>query len=312
MNIEKIRQGVEDYLTIRQSLGFQLDHPKRMLRNFVSFLEQKDASYISTDLVVQWVNLHKNTQLFSRAARFSIIRKFIEYWHNFDSRTEVPPKDLLIYSYRRKTPYIYTDEEISGLLLACEKLTSRIGLRKHTYMVLFGLIACTGLRRSEVIFLDQEHIDFDQSILTIKKSKFNRSRMVPLHATVLKHLIKYEQHRDQLFPISKTNAFFVSEKGMRLNRSAIRDTFLEISRIVGLRNQSDSCGPRIHDLRHRFAVKTIIEWYKAGINVEQRMPILSTYLGHIDPRYTYWYLSNVPELMTLVASRLSGVFGALK
>jgi integrase len=312
MNIEKIRQGVEEYLTIRQSLGFRLDHPKRMLRNFVSFLEQEDSSYISTDLIVKWANLPKNTQLFTRAARFSIIRKFIEYWHNFDSSAEVPPKDLLIYSYRRKPPYIYTDEEVSRLLLACKKLTSKIGLRKHTYQVFFGLIACTGLRRSEVIILDKEHIDFDRSIITIKNSKFNRSRMVPIHSTVLKHLIEYNQHRDQLFPILKTNAFFVSEKGLRLNRSAIRDTFLEISQIIGIRNQSDRCGPRIHDLRHRFAVKTIIKWYKSGINVDQRMPILSTYLGHIDPRYTYWYLSNIPELMNLALSRLSGVLGAAK
>jgi len=249
--------------------------------------------------------LPKNVQPHTPAVRFSIIRKFAVYWKNIDINTEVPPKNLLPYSYRRKTPYIYTDIEEAQILLACGSLNSILGLRKHTYFTLFGLIACTGLRKSEAIFLDNSHVDFDQAVLIIERSKFNKSRIIPIHSTVLNCLKNYEKLRNQLIPLQKDNSFFLSEKGTRLKECAVNNTFVKVSKIAGIRKQTDRHGPRIHDLRHSFAVKAIIKCFKTKINVDRRIPILSNYLGHVSPISTYWYLSSVPELMTLVANQLS-------
>jgi integrase len=186
--------------------------------------------------------------------------------------------------------------------MAAKKLPSPLGLRAATYATLFGLLAVTGMRVSEPVGLDRDDIDLNRGILTIRRTKFGKSRMLPLHASTLEALRRYGKLRDRLFP--RTRSFFVAEHGGRLTVWSVRSTFVALSRQIGLRGPQESYGPRLHDLRHRFAVKTLIRWYRAGVDVEQHLPELSTYLGHVHVADTYWYITAVPELLRLATLRL--------
>jgi integrase len=219
-----------------------------------------------------------------------------------DAKTEIPPDGLLPHRFRRKRPYIYTDEEIAHLIGAAQNLSSPLGLRAATYSTLLGLLAVTGMRVSEPVALDRDDIDLVRGILIIRRTKFGKSRMLPLHATTVEALRHYHKLRDRVF--RNTKSFFVSERGIRLTVWSVRKTFILLSRQTGLRGPDDRHGPRLHDLRHRFAIETLLSWYRAGIDVERRMPELSAYLGHVHVNDTYWYISAVPELLQLATLRL--------
>jgi integrase len=215
--------------------------------------------------------------------------------------TEIPPERILGPSRRRSTPHIYSDIEIASILKAARELTSVDGLCPHTYVALFGLLACTGIRISEALNLIQEDIDFYSGIITIRESKGHASRLIPLHSTALEALKSYIAKRDKIYPVPKTKSVFVTEKGDSLKYYEVCNTFREIKISLGWCNTNR--GPRIYDLRHSFATKRLLEWYRNGDDVHQKISYLSHYMGHITIKDTYWYLTAVPELMTIAASR---------
>jgi integrase/recombinase XerD len=306
-----LRKAVENYLTMRRSLGFKLRDMGRNLHHFVSFMEQQGASIITTELALRWAQQPQNAQPAHLAARLSFARSFARYWSATDPRTEIPPMGLLPYRTKRATPYIYSDEQIEQILAAAKNLPPTTGLRPWTYYTLFGLMAVTGMRISEVIHLYRNDVDIDQALLTVRFTKFSKSRLIPLHPSTVEKLMIYVNRRDQLFPRSTVTAFFLSNQGTPLTDCMVRWTFVKLSRQIGLRKIGDSFGPRLHDLRHRFAVTTLLHWYQAGVDVEQRLPVLSTYLGHAHVTDTYWYLSAIPELLALTKDRLEKRWEAL-
>jgi integrase/recombinase XerD len=255
--------------------------------------------------VLRWATRPAKAQPFTWAQRFGIIRRFAIWYSVIEPRTEIPPAGLLPHRYRRKPPYIYSDEEIQKLLRRTQQLSSPKGLRAHTYTTLFGLLVATGMRVNEALTLDRPDVDLKLGILHIRRTKFGKSRYVPIHASTVVALKKYAGRRDRLFPASLA-PFFISEKGHPITKWVAQYTFAKISQRVGLRASVKGFGrgPRLLDMRHRFAARTLISWYRAGLDVEQELPKLSTYLGHVHVNHTYWYLEAVPELLQLVTDRL--------
>lgn len=300
----KLKKALEEYLSLRRALGFKLHHESRLLHEFVEFAKKEKASHITIKLVLKWANLSKDAPPSAWARRFIAVRGFAKYQSATDPRTEIPPKELLPYRYHRKPPYIYTDAEISKLIGAAKKLRSPRGLRAATISTIIGLLAVTGMRISECINLDNKDVDLESGILTIHGTKFNKSRLIPVHISTRDKLRKYSRLRDKICPISQSPNFFVTGRGTRVPGDMVRRWFAVLSHQIGLRNPGDSYGPRIHDLRHKFAIKTMLGWYRSGINVEQNTVALATYLGHSTINHTYWYISATPELLQLAALRL--------
>lgn len=299
-----LHKAVEDYLAMRRALGFELRLPGGMLRDFASFLDSESAPHITTDRALRWATRPTGAQPAQWANRLSVIRQFARFMRASDPRTEIPPLGLLPYRYKRKLPYIYRDDEVRALLRAARRIPSEAGLRAASYSTLVGLLAVTGLRISEALGLDDQDVNFAEGVLTIRRTKFGKSRLVPLHPSTTRALKRYVRVRDRLRPPRPTDAFFMGEQGRRLTEWTARWTFNKLSRQVGLRGPTDRRGPRLHDFRHRLAVKTLIGWYRRGVDVERRLPVLSTYLGHGHVTDTYWYLTAVPELLRLAAKRL--------
>lgn len=302
--MSELRTALKDYLTIRRQLGFKLRDEGSLLPKFILFIEQHGASFITRDLALLWAMQPKNVLPAWWAKRLCMVRGFAQYLSVVDTRTEVPPQGLLPYRYCRRSPYIYRDEQIEQLIEAAKQLPSLIGLRPYTYSTLFGLIGVTGMRMRESIRLKCDDVDFENGVLTINDTKFGKSRLVPIHPSTQRALKQYECQRNQIYPNSIDPNFFLSDQGVRLTGWIVRHTFVKLSRQIGWREVSDSHGPRLHDFRHTFAVRTILNWYRSGIDVEQQIPKLATYLGHTHVSDTYWYLSAVPELMQLAAMRL--------
>jgi integrase len=303
-----LRAAAEEYLAIRQSLGVQLREPASLLRRFVAFVDHAGRDVITRDLAGQWAMESPHVQPATWAARLGIVRRFAIWRQAGDPRTEIPPPGLLPHRVRRPPPHVYTDAEIRRLLTAARALPSTRGLRGLTYATLFALLAATGLRVSEALHLDDGDVARDIGLLTIRRTKFGKSRIVPVHPSTSDALQTYAEARDQCVPYRASAAFFVSEYGTRLTADNTRHTFALVSRQIGLRSPTrgrrHGRGPRLHDLRHRFAASTLIAWYHAGRDVERELPKLATYLGHVHVADTYWYLEAVPELLQLAAARL--------
>lgn len=304
--MSELRQALEEYIAVRRSLGFSLRLPTSLLRNFVTFAEANGSAYITRELAVRWAKQPHNAQPATWAWRLGMVRRFASWRSVTDPRTEVLPEGLMPYRYYRNSPYIYNDNEIERLIRAASKLPSTNGLKAHSYSVLFGLLSVTGMRVSEVLKLNREDVDLADGILTIRRTKFGKSRLVPLHGSTRDVLKRYDQLRDQVFPRPTTPAFFISDRGVRITEWSARYTFAKISQQIGLRTvaKGHGRGPRIHDMRHRFAARTLIEWYRTGVDVERELPKLATYLGHVHVNETYWYLEAVPELLQLATQRL--------
>lgn len=302
-----LRKAMEEYLALRRSLGFELLNIAGRLKSFVAFAEQEAATHVTTNLVLQWVKLSTAQEPATLADRFNTVRRFAIWRSVIDVRTEIPPKGLLPSHYHRKPPYIYSDEEIERLVREARNLPSLKGVRSLTYATLFGLLAATGMRISEALALNREDVDFKEGVLDIQQSKFRKSRLVPLHITTCDVLEDYARKRDLIFPRLKNGAFFVSERGTRVTKWAARDNFAKVSREIGIRAKTEGRrlghGPRLHDMRHRFAARTLVDWYRAGVDVERQVHKLSTYLGHVHVNDTYWYLEAVPELLELATLR---------
>ena len=300
-----LRSAVQQYLAVRRSLGFQLSDAGRLLLKFVTFMEQHRASVVTTPLALAWAQQSQTVQPAEWARRLSIVRIFARYRHATDPRTEIPPDGLLPYRPKRARPYLYSDDEIRRLLRAARTLPTRGGFRPWAYHGLFGLLSVTGLRLGEARNLRVDDVDLDAAVLTLRHAKFGKSRLVPLHASTCKVLAAYLARRRRHWAGRPVSPYvFVSNWGNRLDVGSVHRTFYALSRQIGLRGPSDRHGPRIHDLRYRFAAKTLWRWYRTGEDPERRLPILSAYLGHVHVRDTYWYLSAWPELMREVMRRV--------
>jgi site-specific recombinase XerD len=301
-----LREASQEYLELRRNLGFQLRGAATALRAFVSFAEREGVSYITTDLALRWAKEPPDVQPATWASRLRMVRRFAVWLSATDRRTEVPPVDLLPHRYRRQRPYIYSDTEIDKLICAASRLSSPRGLKGHTYSTIFGLLSVTGMRVNEALALDRDDVNMEEGILTIRRTKFGKSRIIPVHESTRQALTDYARKRDQTVRGPAQAAFFLSERGTRVTEWAARYNFVKVSREVGLRTpgRSHGHGPRLHDMRHRFAARTLVDWYRSGIDVERELPKLATYIGHVHVNDTYWYIEAIPELLELATRRL--------
>jgi integrase/recombinase XerD len=302
-----IANALADYLDLRRSLGFKLRQTARELPRFVQFIEHQGANFITTELALQWAQQDPMASSVTHADRLAMVRRFAAWRSAVDPRTEIPPARMLLRRYQRPAPYIYIDEEIAKIVSAALDLPSRKGLRGLTFATVFGLLAVTGMRIGEVVALDRDDVDLQAGILDVRLGKLGKHRFVPIHATTRQALVHYAAKRDAILPGVKVSAFFVSEHGRRVTAHSAEDNFVRVSRQVGLRPPSAKDhwgrGPRLHDMRHRFAVATLIDWYRAGADVDREISKLATYLGHDGPAQVYWYLQAVPQLLELATER---------
>jgi integrase/recombinase XerD len=296
-----MRRHLEDYLRLRRALGFKLELSGLVLPSLVSYLEAAGAATVTAELAIAWAGLPRGVLPINWAHRLGAARGFARYLQTIDPATEIPPAGIWPSVTPRPQPWIWAEADIRRLLTACQAL--RPPLRAATYETLFGLLAAAGLRLGEAIGLDRADADLDGAVLTIRDGKFGRSRLVPLHPTVTSALASYAACRDRLCPSPATTRFFVSTAGTPLRTSLTDHTFAQLTTALGLRTAARR--PRIHDLRHTFAVRQLLEWHRNSDDVNARMPVLSAYLGHVSPAGTYWYLTAVPELMELAAARLA-------
>ena len=306
--MSELREAAEQYLQLRSELGYKMHRVTRMFRSFVAFAEQEGATDITTDLALRWAQQPSGAQPTTWAWRLSVVRRFATWLSASDPHTQVPPPGLLPERYRRKRPYIYSDAEVEGLVDAASRLPSRAGLKGRTMATIFGLLAVTGLRISEALALDREDVDLQEGVLRVRRTKFGKSRLVVVHESTRQALADYASQRDRVVQRPASPAFFLYERGVRVRVPVAEYYFAKVSREIGLRPATTGGrrgrGPRLHDLRHRFAVRTLLGWYRAGIDVEREMPKLTTYLGHTHVYVTYWYIEAVPELLELATRRL--------
>lgn len=303
-----LSKELDRYLTIRRSLGFDLRPDERLLRRFIAFVEQQETCYINADLFLRWQAAFGKASRATWAHRLGIVRIFAQWLHSIDPRHEVPPQTLIPRRYRRSRPYIYSEQKIRQIVEAAAALPSINGIRSLTYAALFGLIAITGLRVSEAIALDANDVDLEAGLLTVRRGKLGKARVLPLSGSATAHLTAYAKERDRLLG-RRSEAFFVSDHGVRVTDCNARYNFAVVCQNIGLRRTQKyyrhGRGPRIHDLRHSFAVRTLINWYRTGKDPAREMIRLTTYLGHTNPANTYWYIEAVPELLELASSRAS-------
>lgn len=305
--MNRLRASVDDYLTTRRAMGYRLERAGRLLPQFIDYLDDAGAATVTVEHAVTWATLPAGDKRNWWAERLSIVRGFATWLAAFDLATEVPPPDLLPRRSGRTTPYICSPQEIGALLAAAGDIPTP--LRAATYQTLIGLLAVTGMRIGEAIALD--HADFDPThgMLQVRSGKFGKSRQLPLHETTVDALEGYLQLRARLCRDVRASALLISNVGTRLDYRYVNKTFRQLADRAGLVPRSPSCRPRPHSLRHSFAVHTVLDAYRSGTDVQAMLPLLSTYLGHVEPSNTYWYLSAAPELLALAGQRLEDHLG---
>ncbi|MBX3150368.1 tyrosine-type recombinase/integrase [Candidatus Obscuribacterales bacterium] len=298
----ELGQAINDYLAMRRALGFKLRLCGNALLDFSSFMQERNAEYVTIKLALEWAQQRATSKPSTWAQRLGYVRDFAKFRIATDLRTEIPTWDLLPCVSQRARPYLYSEEEIRALLDATSTLpvNSAAGvLRRKTYYCLIGLLSVSGMRISEAVNLKMSDVDLDTGVLTVTDGKFGKSRFVPVHCSTQKVLSNYKSTRDEYLGMRgfSSEYFFVTHFGGRIDTADVRRKFYSMSKSVGLRNEGPNRGPRIHDLRHRYAVTTLLQWYRDGEDVERKLPLLSTYLGHVKVKDTYWYLTACPELM---------------
>lgn len=305
--MSRLDPALADYLALRRSLGFGLVRAGKLLAQFTAFLDARGEDTITVEAALVWATLPAQGGSRWLAMRLSVVRGFAAHLHALDPVHELIPGELLRDRGQRATPYLYTDAEIVGLMEAAAILRTPFGAA--TYATLLGLLAVAGLRVGEAIRLDRDDFDLVAGTLTIRKTKFGKSRSVPLHLTTVTALRGYLDRPDRPRPRIPTTALLSSSAGTRLRYCVVNRTFLRLVRHAGLRARSAACRPRLHDLRHTFAVRSVLDAYRADLDVGARLPVLSTYLGHVNPAATYWYLSAAPELLAAAGDRLERHLG---
>lgn len=304
--MSSLSRELDRYLVIRRSLGYELRTDERILRKFIAFAEQQGADHISTDLFLKWQKSFGKAKRQTWGRRLGMVRIFAQWLHGIDQKHEVPPRGLIPVRNRRPKPYIYSGEEIRRIVEAAERLPSINGIRALTCSTLFGLIAVTGMRISEALSLNADDVDLQTGVITIRRGKFGKGRQLPLSATTTARLAAYAKERDRLLG-HHSKPFFVADHGIRMTDGGARYNFAVVCQSIGLRRterlKRHGRGPRIHDLRHSFAVRTLVNWYRTGKDPAREMIRLTTYLGHRNPANTYWYIEAIPELLELASIR---------
>src|SRR5271163_18991 len=297
---------LQQYIAMRRSLGFDLLFAERVLRKFAEFADREGADHITVDLFLRWKEHYGSANNLTWMTRLSMVRVFAGWLQGFDARTEVPPPGLITSRPRRTRPYIYSEDQIAEIVAEAARLPSSYGLRGWTCSTLFGLIAVTGLRVNEALGLDEEDVDLKEAVLTIRRGKNHRSRSVPLSESAAEQMRAYRAERHRILGHGRV-AFFLLESDERPTDCCARYNFAVVCQRIGLREpqrfNKHGRGPRIHDLRHTFAVRTIMDWYRSGLDPDREMLKLSTYLGHSTPELTYWYIEAIPELLQLACER---------
>lgn len=305
-------ESLQEYLVLRREMGFKLSEPARLLPRFVAFMAERQAPHITTRLALEWAQQPTNVQPAERARRLIYVRGFARHRRATDALTEIPPHELLPCRSSRARPYLYTEQEVQQLLSAALQLPTAwpsTPLRPWVFHCLLGLLSVTGLRISEALDLKLDDVDLAQGVLTIRAAKFGRSRLVPIHPSTGTVLTHYLLSRSSFLGSRSSCYLFISNRGTRLDVGRVHRVFYTLSRQVGLRAPGASRGPRLHDFRHRFAVRALTRWYEAGEDPARQLPVLSTYLGHVYVAGTYWYLHDSPELMAQAMARLERRWG---
>jgi|CZKW01.1.fsa_nt_gi integrase len=301
-----LREVLAGYLTLRRSLGYKLITDERLLGQFLDFLEDKGATVITTEHALSFATLTSGASPGWLAQRLGVVRLFAAFTTSLDEESEVPPAGCLPGRPARAAPYLCSDAEVEAIMAAARSL--RVPLLARTYEALIGLLAVTGLRIGEAIRLARQDVVLDEASVRVLKTKFGKSREVPLAPSSAEALRRFAAVRDELCPMPRHDSFFCSTAGTRLVYAAVQRTFSRLCRQAGVVATSPACRPRLHDFRHRFAVSTLTSWQEAGADVGALLPLLSTVMGHVNPASTYWYLTSTPELMAPVAARLEAVF----
>lgn len=299
-----LRARAEQYLAMRRALGFKLETQGPRLMGFVRFCEQAGAEHVTVDLAIAWATQTSrgSSDEVYQARRLDTVRIFARHLQVLDPATEVPPEDVLSRRYRRIPPYLYSPDEVAALMSAAGGLMPAI--RAATWRTLIGLLAVTGMRSGEACHLGRDDVDLQAGTVVIADSKFGKSRLVFLHPSAVTELRAYARARDEAFPDPRAGTFLVNSRGGPLDKHNIQHSFAVLVAAAGIQTLPARRAPRLHDLRHVFAVATMLDWYRDGDNVQARLPVLSTWLGHVDPKSTYWYLQAIPELLALAVGRL--------
>ncbi len=292
---------VDDYLELRRSLGYKLRGEGRMLAGFAARLEEEGHSTITIASALAWATASQDAAPAQWRRRLSVVRGFARYLASLDPACQIPPADLLTAPAHRPPPYIYSAEEIAALIHAAGTIGAP--LPAATMQALISLIAATGLRVGEALALDRDHAGLDAGTLIVT-GKNDQVRLVPVHPTTVTMLAGYARRRDWLRPRPASPAFFITSTGQRAGQRGVAETFARLTVLAGIAAPPGRRRPRVHDLRHTFAVTTLTRWYRDGANVQAQLPVLSAYLGHSCPEATYWYLQATPELLALAAGRL--------
>ncbi len=297
-----LRDAASEYLAVRRTLGFKLIEAERLLHQFLDYLEQQQTTTITIETALAWATMPHEATAWWWRKRLGVVRGFARYLAAFNPDVEVPPAGLIVASIPRNTPYRYSEADLAALMHAAGEL--RLPLQRATYQILLGLLAVTGMRVGEAIALDVGDVDLEDDRLLIRHGKFGKSRELLLHPTTTQALAGYLQFRVRHCPGPASAALLISTVGTRLHYPNVSAVFRRLVRQADLHIDGDGRRPRLHDLRHGFALRTVAGWYATGADVGARLPLLSTYLGHTDPANTYWYLSATPELLGLAAQRL--------
>ena len=294
---------VQSYLAFRRSFGFELLGDEGLLESFARLADSRHAEYLDLPLTTDWAQSTKHATHFTWGRRIEVLRGFAKYLCRLDTRTFVPPPNMFGPTHRRLVPHIFTEEEIRTLLDATERLKPIGGLRGATCQTVFGLLASSGLRISEALNLIRDTVDLDSGMLDVRNTKFHQCRFVPLHATVVSHLLTYAQRRDREIPTAGCDRFFIRQDGQPVSQRHVLYALQSLCKELGWTVRGDHVRHRLHDLRHTFIVRSVLRLYEQGADVDRGIPILSTYVGHAKLEDTYWYLTGIPELMSVAAKR---------
>jgi integrase/recombinase XerD len=292
--------AAQDYLAIRRALGVQLVAHGRLVEDYVTHLDSHGGGPVTVQNAVDWANATPLSSRRQAAVRMSAARGFARYLAGFDTATQIPPARMLPVPTTRPTPVVFSEAQIGDLLASATRLSP--SLRAASFHTLIALMAATGLRTAEARALDRDDIDLSAGTLVVRCSKYGKTRQIPLHPSTTTALTAYLRRRDRLCPHPVSDALLITPTGDRLR--TLSQTFQRLLREAAITVPAGRRGPRLHDLRHTFAVATLRDWHRAGVDVQRRLPALSAYLGHVNPAHTYWYLQAVPELMAVLADRL--------
>lgn len=299
-----LRTAATEYLAMRRALGFKLSTQGSHLMSFIAYCENNDIDHVTADAAITWATetVTASTDGVYQARRLDTVRIFARHMRAIDEATEVPPVDVLPHRYRRVPPFLYSPGQIAALMAAAGMLAPP--LRAATWETMIGFLAVTGMRKSEACRITRDDVDLVEATVLIRNSKFGKSRQIYLHPTTVAALRGYADIRDRLCPTPAADTFFINTRGRSISPTNTSATFTALRDDAGITAPPGRRAPRLHDLRHVFTITTMLDWYRSGVDVQARLPLLSTWMGHIDPKSTYWYQESVPELLAYAAARL--------